>query len=83
MEENLAFCCPDCNFYKGTDFATFLGNQIVPFFNPRTDRWAAHFEQENGVISALTDTGQATLHIFQFNLPARITYRRELELAGL
>ncbi|MFN0036275.1 MAG: HNH endonuclease [Saprospiraceae bacterium] len=82
MMENLAYCCPDCNFFKGTDFATFLGKQVVLFFNPRNEKWEDHFEMRNGMILPLTEIGQATTHIFQFNLPARIAYRLELESAG-
>lgn len=80
--ENLAYCCPDCNYYKGTDFATFLGNKVVLFFNPRTERWENHFEMLDGIILPLTETGHATNQIFQFNLPARVTYRIELEAVG-
>lgn len=80
--ENLAFCCPDCNFFKGTDFATFLGKGIVLFFNPRNEKWDEHFEMKNGLILPKTEIGQATISIFQFNLPARIAYCIELESLG-
>ncbi len=80
--ENLAYCCPDCNYFKGTDFGTFLENRIVLFFNPRKNEWAGHFRVKNGVILPLSDIGEATVNMFQFNLPPRIAYRLELELAG-
>ena len=80
--ENLAYCCPDCNYYKGTDFGTFLGSRVVLFFNPRKDQWERHFQMKTGAILPLTDVGMATVNMFQFNLPARIVYRLELELAG-
>jgi hypothetical protein len=54
--DNLAYCCPDCNFNKGSDIASFIENdQIIRFFNPRKDNWHEHFEIVNGFILSKTD----------------------------
>ncbi|WP_425576806.1 HNH endonuclease [Nibrella saemangeumensis] len=39
--DNLAYCCPDCNFYKGSDVGTFVNDDetVIRFFNPRRDSW--------------------------------------------
>ncbi len=44
-EENLALACPFCNRFKGTDLGSLdpLTGQLIPFYNPRTQRWADHF----------------------------------------
>lgn len=78
-EHNLAFSCSFCNFFKGSDLGTFLDDdRLIRFFNPRKDVWTDHFSIENGVVTALTEIGEATLRIFQFNTPERIIYRQEL-----
>ena len=84
IEFNLALACPTCNYFKGSDVATFLsGGQWVRFFNPRMDNWAEHFEVFEGKIYSKTSIGEATTRIFQFNTPDRIIYRKEvLELLG-
>ena len=78
---NLAFACPDCNRYKGTDLGTYLDNTLVltRFFHPRLDNWNAHFETDNsGFITAQTTIGEATLKILQINHPDRIIERQLL-----
>src|SRR5947199_9229844 len=42
---NLAWACADCNSNKGSDLGTLVGKppKLTRFFNPRSDRWAAHF----------------------------------------
>ena len=36
---NLAYCCPDCNYHKGSDISTFLPDDetLIRFFNPLID----------------------------------------------
>ena len=76
--ENLALSCPSCNFNKGSDIGTFIGEgTLVRFFNPRIDNWTDHFELLDGEIIPNTDIGEATTRILQFNTPERIIYRRE------
>jgi hypothetical protein len=83
---NLAYCCPDCNRYKGSDLGSFLGEDersLVRFFNPRIDAWEDHFALEEGVIQAKSPHGSVTIAIFQLNSPQRILYRQALVESGL
>lgn len=82
---NLAYCCPDCNRYKGTDLGSYLDDEttIIRFFNPRLDEWKEHFIVNEGVINRITSQGQVTIIIFQFNTPERIMYRQALIDGGL
>jgi 5-methylcytosine-specific restriction endonuclease McrA len=77
---NLAYCCPDCNFFKGTDLGTFVDGDthLVRFFNPRKDSWAEHFDLDNGCIYGKTEIGIATERIFKFNDVERLIFRRQL-----
>ncbi len=81
--ENLANCCPDCNYFKGSDVATYGENDtyFVRFFDPRKDNWEDHFEQNQGTINGKTEIGIATERIFKFNDPDRLIFRQQL--AGL
>lgn len=78
--ENLAYCCPDCNYFKGSDVATYGENDayFVRFFNPRKDNWEDHFELNQGAITGKTEIGIATEHIFKFNEPDRLIFRQQL-----
>ncbi len=77
---NLAYSCPDCNHFKGSDIGSFADNDeyIVRFFNPRKDIWAEHFELNNGEILGKTEIGAITERIFKFNEPERLIFRRQL-----
>jgi hypothetical protein len=76
-EDNLAYACPDCNRNKGTDIASidWPNQQIVRFFNPRTDLWAEHFRLAGGFIEPLTPVGTVTVTIFRFNDKVRLPDR--------
>lgn len=78
--KNLAYCCPECNHFKGTDIATFLNNSdaLIRFFNPRIDDWDEHFELNNGAIFGITAIGIATENIFKFNDTDRLIFRKQL-----
>jgi hypothetical protein len=83
---NLAYACPDCNSYKGTDLGTYLTSSLnlTRFFHPRLDKWDYHFATDNsGFISALIDIGEATIKIFQINHPDRIIERQLLWRLGV
>lgn len=45
--ENLAYACAFCNRHKGSDIGSIVWEtgELTRFFNPRTDRWADHFQQ--------------------------------------
>lgn len=73
-ESNLAYACPDCNRDKGTDIASidWDNQQIVRFFNPRTDIWPEHFRLSSEFIEPLTAIGKVTVAIFRFNDKIRL-----------
>ena len=82
---NLAYACPHCNQYKGSDIGTFADEEnemIVRFYNPRRDRWMEHFEVVLGEIIPRTAIGRATITILNINQPERLLLRRELLLIG-
>ncbi len=82
IPDNLAYACPDCNFYKGTDLGTYLDNSEVftRLFNPRKDNWDDHFELIEGLIQAKTPIAEATIRILQMNKPERIEIRKMIFL---
>lgn len=82
--DNLAYACAQCNRFKGSDIATFdpQTGQVVPLFNPRTQRWSEHFRFDGAVIVLLSPTGRATERLLQLNLIDRILLRRELISTG-
>jgi hypothetical protein len=78
--ENLAYSCPDCNRYKGSDVGTYLAGQehLTRLFNPRKDHWVEHFDIFEGAFYAKTDVGQATISLLRLNDPDRIIIRQEI-----
>jgi hypothetical protein len=81
--ENLAYCCPDCNYFKGTDLGSIISDRdLIRFYNPRIDVWNDHFEILNGIILPKSDIGKVTEQIFKFNDIDRLIFRRELIQLG-
>ena len=83
---NLAYACPDCNRYKGSDLGTYIDNSliIIRLFHPRLDNWHEHFDSDSsGFITAQTNIGVATLKVLSINHPDRIIERRILWQLGL
>jgi len=77
--DNLAYACTFCNLHKGSDIASVtLQNKLTRFFNPRTDKWSEHFALSNALLVSLTDIGEATARVFQFNNAERILERQAL-----
>lgn len=83
-DNNLAYACMVCNRQKGSDLGSILGQtgELVRFFNPRTDQWEDHFELHGALIKPLTDIGEVTAQIFEFNSEERILEREELISLG-
>jgi hypothetical protein len=82
--DNLALACPYCNRFKGTDLGSLdpETGQLMPFFNPRTQRWTEHFELDGAQIMPLTPQGRVTVAILQLNHPDRIQERQRLIETG-
>jgi hypothetical protein len=80
---NLCLACLYCNQAKGSDVGSidWQTETFVRFFNPRTDRWADHFELEGTRIAARTPIGAVTVRILGFNNAERVLERQTL--AGL
>lgn len=84
--ENLAYACALCNRNKGSDLGTRLvkDGPLIPFFNPRIDKWSDHFAMaDTGEIIPLSDIGQGTIKILDMNHPDSIIERRNLIEAGI
>ena len=85
-EENLWLACPMCNGHKSdrVDAVDPVTEQAVPLFNPRRERWDAHFEWIDGgaVIRGRTSTGRATVLALQMNHPETVAARRLWVVAG-
>jgi hypothetical protein len=80
VEANLWAACRDCNNAKkarveAIDPATDVR---VPLFNPRRQRWSAHFAWQEGglLIVGLTPTGRATAQALRLNRPLLVRARR-------
>jgi hypothetical protein len=81
---NLALACMDCNLAKGSDLGSLAphGGRLVPFFNPRRDKWAEHFSLNNHRIVPISDSGWVTCRILGFHSPKRLMERRALHREG-
>ncbi len=81
---NLALACASCNRFKGSDLGSLDPDtgQLTPFFNPRTQQWAAHFQLIEAQIIPLTPEGRVTVLILQLNHLNRLQERQSLIQAG-
>ena len=78
---NLAYCCPHCNFNKGSDIATLdkvNPEKLIRFYSPRKDIWNEHFEFFEGQILGISPIGEATESILKFNEINRLILRKQL-----
>ena len=84
--ENLAWSCPLCNGNKGSDLGTLLdvhSNQLIRFFNPRTDVWNEHFRlEDSGFIVGLTPIGRTTADVLGMNSGSRVQIRLRIAQLG-
>ncbi|WP_395144698.1 HNH endonuclease [Armatimonas sp.] len=82
ITENLALACFFCNRNKGSDIGSVRDSDdptLIRFFNPRTDLWETHFEEDSQIhIVGKTDIGRVTVRIFGFNAENRILERQAL-----
>lgn len=84
IPDNLAYACIYCNLQKGTDLGSinWLTGELVRFFNPRRDFWGEQFRLDEAVIQPLTDIGEVTARILDFNSEDRILERQALIAVG-
>jgi len=76
-----ALSCRCCNVFKsdqldGIDSKT---GEMVPLFNPRTQKWDDHFSADlgNGTLIGLTPTGRATVDRLQMNRLTQVAARKQ------
>jgi hypothetical protein len=82
---NLCLSCYSCNSYKGSDVGSIdwsSGQQFVPLYNPRQQKWDDHFTLDGPRIQPRTNTGQVTSSLLRFNTPERIEERELLISIG-
>ncbi|MBI1314348.1 HNH endonuclease [bacterium] len=67
--ENLALACFNCNTRRQARTECVVDGNLVPLFNPRTDRWNDHFAWSHDALSivALTEVGRGTRDLLDFN----------------
>ncbi len=75
--ENLALSCTLCNRRKASDISSLdpYTGALVALFNPRTQRWDAHFALNGAHITGLTPVGRTTAAFLQLNVSARLAER--------
>ena len=74
-----------CNRFKGPNVGSFdpETGKLVPFFNPRNQKWADHFKIKDNLIVPLTPEARVTVKIFRMNDEDRVTERRWMKEVGL
>lgn len=78
---NLAYCCPTCNFRKGSDISAYLKEEelIVDLFNPRKDEWETHFELDpSGRLRPLSQIGKGSIRLLKLNTKEKVKERKAL-----
>jgi len=78
--ENLALSCPHCNNQKGPNIAGHdpQSRRLTRLFNPRRQRWSAHFRWQGPILDGLTAVGRTTIYVLDMNHPDRVELRRLL-----
>jgi hypothetical protein len=60
-----------------------MGSEVSEaVYHPRTDRWKDHFYWGEGRIESLTEIGEVTVRLLDFNHPERVAVRKLLAEAG-
>nr|CAA6809181.1 MAG: HNH endonuclease [uncultured Thiotrichaceae bacterium] len=81
--DNLALACTFCNLHKGSDIASLSAQgKLTPLYNPRNHNWHEHFELEGALIKPITDIGEVTVKLLQFNGSERVLERETLLQIG-
>ena len=83
--DNTCLACAHCNGSKGSNVAGYDNetDTLVPLFNPRTERWDAHFFWQGAVLMGNTAVGRATIDVLRINHPDCVAQRQKLIEAGL
>ena len=83
--ENLALSCPHDNYHKGPNIAGLdpETGRLTRLFNPRRQRWSAHFAWDGPLLVGKTAVGRTTIRVLNMNHPEAVRLRRLLIAAGL
>lgn len=77
---NLCLCCPRCNQVRGnrTEAMDPQTGRRTALFNPRRDRWEAHFKWSLNFsrVVGITPKGRATVQALKLNDRQRVTGRK-------
>jgi len=86
-EANLWLSCSKCNLHKSdrTQAIDSLTGETISLFNPREQRWPAHFEwsKEGDLILGKTAIGRATVKALHLNRTILVTARQRWVKARL
>ena len=84
VPDNLAYACFHCNRHKGADLGSLSlrTGKLVRFFNPRSDCWPQHFCLIEARIDPVSEIGEVTSRVLEFNHPERLAFRRLLMEVG-
>jgi len=82
--ENLALACVSCSLRKRArqQLEDSETGEVVYIFNPRQQRWNAHFAWNGVEAIGLTAIGRATVQALDLNRSTMLTIRAEEELRG-
>jgi len=83
--KNLCLACYHCNLNKGPNIAGKdpASGRTARLFNPRSDRWEAHFFWDGPRLMGLTAIGRATVQLLDINHPAYVLVRGALFDGGV
>lgn len=84
-EDNLAWSCPECNTWKGTNLATYLATtgEIIQLYHPRRHTWATHFDLlRTGLIISKSKIGDGTVELLLLNEARKVEERKAMLLEG-
>jgi len=83
--DNLVYCCPTCNRLKGDFWPAGDPSTTHRLLHPKRDDMAQHLrEEEEGRLTALTETGAFHIERLRLNRPPLVALRRtRREVAGL
>jgi hypothetical protein len=82
--DNLALSCLPCNRRKASDIGAIDpdSGQFVRLFDPRRQKWSAHFQFVSECIVGSSAEGRATVVFLQPNSPERLQERTVLIRLG-
>jgi hypothetical protein len=83
--DNLALCCIRCNRKKGPNLSGIdaATGQMTALFNPRTEKWSAHFRWSGAEILGTTAIGRTTVAVLDLNHADRLKFRESLIAEGI